>query len=128
MTGASSQGRWPVVVIPFPGFLLEIAALVAPIATPVLVRQAIRSRSRDRATVGVVLAGIGTFLACLPPSWSLLGFLPLTYAAVRARRELPGRPGHALLWERVSIYAGVAVVVFGVLPLLYFFFLIVSSR
>lgn len=115
-------------VIPFPGFLLELAALVAPIATPFLVRQAIRSRSRDRATVALVLAGIGVFLACLPPSWSLLGYLPLAYAAFRVRRELPGRPGYALPWERVAVYAGVAVVVFGVLPLLYFFFLIVSSR
>lgn len=115
-------------VIPFPGSLLEFAALVAPIATPILVRQAIRGRSRDRATVGVVLAGIGTFLAWLPPSWSLLGFLPLTYAAVRARRELPGRPAHALLWERVSIYAGVALVLYGVLPLLFFLSLVFFRR
>lgn len=115
-------------VIPLPGFLLELAALVAPIATPILVRQAIRSRSRDRATVALVLAGIGVFLACLPPGWSLLGYLPLAYAAFRVRRELPGRPGHALLWERVSIYAGVALVLYGVLPLLYFFSLVFFRR
>ncbi len=115
-------------VIPFPGFLLELAALVAPIATPVLVRQAIRSRSRDRATVGVVLAGIGALLACLPPSWSMLGFAPLTYAAVRVRRELPGRPAEALKWEPVAVYAGVALVLYGVLPVLYFFSLVFFRR
>jgi hypothetical protein len=116
------------VVIPFPGFLLELAALVAPIATPILIRQAIRSRSRDRATVALVLAGIGVFLACLPPSWSMLGFAPLTYAALRVRRELPGRPGHAALWERVAVYSGVALVLYGVLPLLYFFSLVFFRR
>ena len=54
-------------------FLLELAALVAPIATPILVRQAIGRRSRERAAVALFLSGTGVFLACMAPGWSLLG-------------------------------------------------------